>query len=174
LFSALQGKIPGAQITQNSGDPSGGISIRLRGTKSLRGSSDPLYVIDGVVVSNASSNVSQIAVDAQAGVANLGTNRMADINPQDIETINVLNGCSGSSVRFTCKQRVVIITTKRGKSGTPKVTFSTSMSVNQLRKKVFVSTYGKQFGFAGLRLHTIGEFRQLKLRLTQVLLQPIS
>ena len=157
LFSALQGKIPGAQITQNSGDPSGGISIRLRGTKSLRGSSDPLYVIDGVVVSNASSNVSQIAVDAQAGVANLGTNRMADINPQDIETINVLNGAAAAAVYGSrASNGVVIITTKRGKSGTPKVTFSTSMNVNQLRKKVFVSTYGKQFGFAGLRLHTIG------------------
>ena len=57
LINALQGKVPGAQITQNSGDPAGGISIRLRGIKSLVGSSDPLYVVDGVIVSNASTNV---------------------------------------------------------------------------------------------------------------------
>ncbi|MFM7428710.1 MAG: carboxypeptidase-like regulatory domain-containing protein, partial [Flammeovirgaceae bacterium] len=56
LFGALQGKVPGAQITQNSGDPSGGMTIRLRGVKSLQGNSDPLYVIDGVVVSNSTVN----------------------------------------------------------------------------------------------------------------------
>ncbi|WP_044170823.1 SusC/RagA family TonB-linked outer membrane protein [Flectobacillus major] len=157
VFSALQGKVPGAQITQNSGDPSGGISIRLRGTKSLRGSSDPLYVIDGVVVSNSSTNVSQVALSDQAGAANLGTNRMADVNPNDIETINVLNGAAAAAVYGSrASNGVIIITTKRGKSGAPKVTFSTSVNVNELRKKVFVSTYGKQFGFAGLRLHTIG------------------
>jgi outer membrane receptor protein involved in Fe transport len=79
LMSALQGKIPGAQITQNSGDPAGGISIRLRGVKSIQGNSDPLYVIDGVIVSNSSSNVSQTALGAQVGTATIGTNRMADI-----------------------------------------------------------------------------------------------
>lgn len=54
--------MPGAQITQNSGDPAGGISVRLRGIKSLSGSSDTLFVIDGVIVSNVSENVSQRAV----------------------------------------------------------------------------------------------------------------
>ncbi len=67
LFSALQGKVPGAQITQNSGDPAGGITIRLRGVKSLQGNSDPLYVIDGVVVSNSTVNVSQTALANQVG-----------------------------------------------------------------------------------------------------------
>lgn len=158
LSSALQGKIPGAQITQNSGDPSGGISIRLRGVKSLQGSSDPLYVIDGVVISNASTNVSQLASANQAGNdAVQGTNRLADINPQDIETLNVLNGSAAAAIYGSrASNGVVVITTKRGKSGTPKVTFSTSVNVNELRKKVYISTYGKQFGSAALRLHTIG------------------
>ena len=82
LFSALQGKVPGAQITQNSGDPAGGITIRLRGVKSLQGNSDPLYVIDGVLVSNSTVNVSQTALTNQVGGAtSLGTNRLVDINP---------------------------------------------------------------------------------------------
>jgi TonB-linked SusC/RagA family outer membrane protein len=158
LVSALQGKIPGAQITQNSGDPAGGLTIRLRGVKSIQGSSDPLYVIDGIIVSNNSTNVSQTALAGQIGTqASVGTNRLADLNPNDIESINVINGAAAAAQYGSrAANGVVIITTKRGKSGTPKINFSTSFSTNELRKKVYVSTYGKQFGFAGLRLHTIG------------------
>lgn len=157
LVSALQGKVPGAQITQNSGDPAGGITVRLRGVKSIQGSSDPLYVIDGVIVSNSSANVSQTALGNQVGAATIGTNRLADINPSDIESINVINGAAAAAQYGSrAANGVVLITTKRGKSGTPRVTFTTSVNANELRKKVFISTYGKQFGFAGLRLHTIG------------------
>ncbi|RYU97644.1 SusC/RagA family TonB-linked outer membrane protein [Emticicia agri] len=157
LVSALQGKVPGAQITQNSGDPAGGITVRLRGVKSIQGSSDPLYVIDGVIVSNSSANVSQTALGNQVGAATIGTNRLADINPADIESINVINGAAAAAQYGSrAANGVVLITTKRGKTGTPRVTFTTSVNANELRKKVFISTYGKQFGFAGLRLHTIG------------------
>ncbi len=62
LTASLQGKVPGAQITQTSGDPSGGISIRMRGTSTIKGSSEPLYVIDGVIVSNATTNVTNLNV----------------------------------------------------------------------------------------------------------------
>ncbi|WP_460474909.1 SusC/RagA family TonB-linked outer membrane protein [Emticicia fontis] len=157
LVSALQGKVPGAQITQNSGDPAGGITVRLRGVKSIQGSSDPLYVIDGVIVSNSSANVSQTALGNQVGAATIGTNRLADINPADIESINVINGAAAAAQYGSrAANGVVLITTKRGKTGTPRITFTTSVNANELRKKVFISTYGKQFGFAGLRLHTIG------------------
>ena len=157
LFGALQGKVPGAQITQNSGDPAGGITIRLRGVKSIQGNSDPLYVIDGVIVSNASANVSQTALANQVGNATPGTNRMVDINPADIETINVINGAAAAAQYGSrAANGVVLITTKRGKSGAPRVTLSTSVNANELRKKVFISTYGKQYGWPALRLHTIG------------------
>lgn len=157
LTSSLQGKIPGAQITQNSGDPAGGVSIRMRGVKSILGSSDPLYVIDGVIVSNASNNVSQAALSNQIGSASIGTNRLADINPMDIESINVISGgAAAAQYGSRASNGVVIITTKKGATGAPKVNFTTSVSTNELRKKVPISTYGKQFGFAGLRLHTIG------------------
>ena len=156
LAGAIQGKIAGAQVTQNSGDPSGGITIRLRGIKSLAGNSDPLYVIDGVVISNASDNVSQLAPSSSVGSAVVTQNRLADINPNDIETLNVLNGAAAAAVYGSrASNGVVLITTKRGKSGTPRVTFSTSFSSNELRKKVFASTYGKQFGFSELRLYPI-------------------
>ncbi len=157
LFAALQGKVPGAQITQNSGDPSGGMTIRLRGVKSLSGNSDPLYVIDGVVVSNSTVNVSQTALNGQVGSESLGNNRLVDINPSDIETLTVINGAAAAAQYGTrAANGVVLITTKKGKSGAPQFTFSTSMNVNELRKKVPISTYGKQFGSASLRLNTIG------------------
>ncbi|MEO6686671.1 MAG: carboxypeptidase-like regulatory domain-containing protein [Dyadobacter sp.] len=156
LFSALQGKVPGAQITQNSGDPSGGMTIRLRGIKSLQGNSDPLYVIDGVILSNASVNVSQYALSDQVGSAIVGTNRMADINPADIESMNIINGAAAAAQYGSrASNGVVLITTKRGKNGAPQINFSTSVSVNELRKKLKISTYGKQFGYTSLRLGTI-------------------
>ena len=157
LLNSLQGKVPGAQITQNSGDPAGGISVRLRGIKSLSGSSDPLFVIDGVIVSNQSANVSQQAVDGQVGIANAGTNRLADINPADIASINVINGAAAAAQYGSrASNGVVLITTKRGQTGAPRVTFTASASINELRKSVPLGTFNKQFGFPGLRLHPIG------------------
>lgn len=144
-IQALQGKISGAQISQNSGDPSGGISVRLRGAKSLAGSSEPLYVIDGVVSNNNTVNLTNANVDG-GGLSALGQNRMADINPNDIETVNVLNGAAAAAIYGSrASNGVVLITTKKGKSGKPKLSFSTAFSTNELRKKSFMSTYGKQW-----------------------------
>ncbi|SOD89470.1 SusC/RagA family TonB-linked outer membrane protein [Spirosoma fluviale] len=157
LINALQGKVPGAQITQNSGDPAGGISVRLRGVKSLSGSSDPLYIIDGVIVSNASDNVSQLAAGSQIGGANAAQNRLADLNPNDIASLNVVNGAAAAAQYGSrAANGVVLITTKRGQTGAPRISFTTSFNVNELRKNVPLGTLNKQFGFAGLRLHPIG------------------
>jgi TonB-linked SusC/RagA family outer membrane protein len=164
LLNSLQGKVPGAQITQNSGDPAGGITVRLRGVKSLGGPSDPLYVVDGVIVSNTSQNVSQLAVGDQIGGANPGTNRLADINPNDIATINVINGAAAAAQYGSrAINGVVLITTKRGQTGAPRVTLTTSVNVNELRKGVPITTYGKQFGYASLRLHPIAALTDQQL-----------
>lgn len=155
LAASLQGKVPGAQITQTSGDPSGGISIRMRGTSTIKGSSEPLYVIDGVIVSNTTTNVTNLNVPAGAS-AEIGTNRLADINPNDIEKIDVIPGASASAIYGSrASNGVVLITTKTGKQGQLKIDFSTSIISNELRKKVYISTYGKQFGYAALRLGNI-------------------
>lgn len=155
LSASLQGKVPGAQITQTSGDPSGGISIRMRGTSTIKGSSEPLYVIDGVIISNATTNVTNLNVAAGAS-AELGTNRLADINPNDIEKIDIIPGASASAIYGSrASNGVVLITTKTGKAGQFKIDFGTSLISNALRKKVYISTYGKQFGYAALRLGNI-------------------
>ena len=157
VLNSLQGKVPGAQIVQNSGDPAGSISVRLRGVHSLAGSSDPLYVIDGVIISNASTNVSQLAAANDIGAANAGQNRLADLNPNDIASLNVINGAAAAAQYGSrASNGVVLITTKRGQAGAPRVSVSTSFQLNELRHMVPVNTYGQQFGYAGLRLYPIG------------------
>ncbi|MBK8625975.1 MAG: TonB-dependent receptor plug domain-containing protein, partial [Saprospiraceae bacterium] len=153
-LTSLQGRVPGAKITQTGGDPAGAINISLRGVNSISGGSDPLYVIDGVIVSNSSVAVTQTG--NSAGEGQVGTPRLADINPNDIETINVINGAAAAAIYGSrASNGVVLITTKRGTSGKPKISVGTSLNINQLRKKVYISTYGKQFGFPELRLGNI-------------------
>lgn len=155
LGGALQGKVPGAQITQTSGDPAGGISIRMRGTSSLLGSSEPLYVIDGVIMSNNSTNVTNLNVDAGSTSA-IGTNRSVDINPADIERMEVINGAAAAAIYGSrAANGVVLITTKKGVSGRVKVDFQTSVNMNELRKKVYITKDPEQFGSEALRLYTI-------------------
>ncbi|MBC9798367.1 SusC/RagA family TonB-linked outer membrane protein, partial [Sinomicrobium weinanense] len=146
VTAAIQGKIPGAQITQNSGDPAGGFSIRLRGPSTISGSSEPLYVIDGVITSNLTTNVTNLNVEA--GDAQPGQNRMADINPNDIESINILNGSAAAAIYGSrASNGVVIINTKQGGigSGDPEFFFKSSFNVNQLRKDVYTNLRGEQF-----------------------------
>jgi len=129
IDQALAGKVAGALVQQNSGSPAGGISIRLRGVSTLAGSSDPLYIIDGVIVSNSSAQLVDLGGSAQ--------NRLVDINPNDIERIEVIKGAAAAAIYGSrANNGVVQIFTKRGSQGAPKVTISTSFRVNELRKKL--------------------------------------
>jgi TonB-linked SusC/RagA family outer membrane protein len=149
VLAALQGKTAGAQIIQNSGDPAGGISVRLRGISSINSSSEPLYIVDGVIVNNATTRVTNTSGNYDGGnfVGNIGQNRMADINPADIERIEVLNGAAAAAIYGSrANAGVVQIFTKRGVSGAPVVSFRTSFNVNQLRKSVDVNRSPTKFG----------------------------
>ena len=126
--AALQGKIAGAYVTRNSGNPSGGISIRLRGASTLTGSSDPLYIVDGVIVNNESAQLINLGGYSQ--------NRLVDIDPENIDHIVVLKGAAAAAIYGSrASNGVVQIFTKRGKEGKPMITFSTGVNVNQLRKE---------------------------------------
>ncbi|MFW5700418.1 MAG: SusC/RagA family TonB-linked outer membrane protein [Cyclobacteriaceae bacterium] len=126
---ALSGKVAGALVMQNSGDPAGGISIRLRGASTISGSSDPLYIVDGILVNNNSTELLNLGGTTQ--------NRLVDINPADIERIEVIKGAAAAAIYGSrASNGVVQIFTKRGKSGKPKFNFSTSLRVNELRKKI--------------------------------------
>ncbi len=149
VLAALQGKTAGAQIIQNSGDPGGGISVRLRGISSVNSSSEPLYIIDGVIINNATNRVTNTSAnyDGSTFIGTIGQNRLADINPADIERIEVLNGAAAAAIYGSrANAGVVQIFTKRGSSGAPVVSFSTSIMRNSLRKSVEVNRSPTKFG----------------------------
>lgn len=149
VLQALQGKTAGAQITQNSGDPSGGVSVRLRGISSINSSSEPLYIVDGIIVNNSTTRVTntQSGYDGSNFVGTVGQNRLADINPQDIERIEVLNGAAAAAIYGSrANAGVVQIFTKRGKTGAPVVSFLTNFIVSKLRKKIGVNEAPVKFG----------------------------
>jgi TonB-linked SusC/RagA family outer membrane protein len=121
---ALQGKVPGAMIQTNSGAPGGGVQVRLRGVTSIIGASEPLYVVDGTVLSNVAIPSNQNAVTGAASGSNPSltqdaqVNRIADLNPNDIESVEVLKGASASAIYGSkASNGVIIITTRRGQLG---------------------------------------------------------
>ena len=128
ITGGLSGKLAGIQVTQNSGDPAGGISVRLRSASTVNGSSDPLYIIDGVIVNNKSTNVLNVKSVVQ--------NRLSDISPQDIDRIEVIKGAAAAAIYGSrASNGVVQIFTKKGKTGEPLITISSSVNFNSLRKK---------------------------------------
>ncbi len=144
---ALQGRISGANIQSNSGAPGGGIQVKLRGISTINGESSPLFVVDGIIVSNASIQSGIGAVTESVGGANNApqdnaVNRIADLNPFDIESIEVLKGPAAAALYGSkATNGVVIITTKRGRPGPPKVEvlqrFGTYTQANKLGSRKF-------------------------------------
>jgi len=149
VLSSLQGKTAGAQISQNSGDPAGGMSVRLRGISSVNSSSEPLYIIDGVIVNNSTTRVTNTSANYDGGnfVGSIGQNRMVDINPADIDRIEVLNGAAAAAIYGSrANSGVIQIFTKRGVSGKAQVSFNTSLTMSELRKQVEVNQAPIKFG----------------------------
>jgi TonB-dependent starch-binding outer membrane protein SusC len=110
LESTFQAKIPGALIEQNNGGaPGGGMQVQIRGITSIQGPASPLYVIDGVIVNNETF---------QTGTYDNTPNRLSDINPNDIESVQVLKGASASAIYgANAASGVIVITTKKGADG---------------------------------------------------------
>lgn len=148
LDGALAGKFAGAQITKSSGAPGGGISVRLRGITSINGNSQPLYIVDGVYVNNNSISgaglnfVSGAAAGGNASSQDNPTNRIADLNPDDIESIEILKGASAAAIYGArAAAGVVIITTKKGKRGRTNVSFSQDFGFNTILRRLGQRTF---------------------------------
>ncbi len=160
IESALQGKIPGALVQANSGAPGGGMQVNLRGVSTINASADPIWVIDGIVVSNdAIPNGADAVTQAQAGGTPRNqdnpTNRIADLNPEDIERIEVLKGGSAAAIYGSkATNGVIIVTTKKGQAGKPQFNltqrFGTFSKSNSLGRRTFptvdeaVAAFGPQ------------------------------
>lgn len=129
LDRALQGAVAGVQVTQTSGQPGGGVSVRIRGGASIQGGNEPLYVIDGFPIYNDTDNT---------GVTSgAPSNALSSINPNDIESIDILKDASATAIYGSRGANgVVIIATKRGKAGESSISYEGSYGIQKLRKKI--------------------------------------
>lgn len=126
---ALQGRAAGVQVTQNSGTPGAGIAVRVRGAASIGASNEPLYVVDGVPINTGSYT--------RVGTGGQQTNALADLNPSDIQSMEILKDAASAAIYGSrASNGVVLITTKRGNAGKTKVNFGyytgTQSTWNQL------------------------------------------
>ncbi len=125
LDGIMQGQASGVQVSQNSGTPGGEMSVRIRGVSSISGSSQPLYIIDGIPVITGDY--------AQVGYEGQGINSLSDLNPSDIESISILKDAAAASIYGArATNGVVVITTKRGSSQKTKIDFNTYFGVQQV------------------------------------------
>ena len=126
----MQGKVAGVQVTEASGEPGGAISVRIRGNSSIRSGNDPLYVIDGIPL--ASGNTSAGGFDGGLGAAS-AKNPLNFINQNDIASINILKDASSTAIYGSRGANgVVIITTKKGKGGAPRVEYAGNIGVQTI------------------------------------------
>lgn len=139
MDSALAGKFTGAEIKNSSGAPGGGISMRLRGVTSIFGDQQPLFIVDGVYVDNSSIGLGNNIVSEASGGGNTSStqddasNRIADIDPEDIESVEILKGASAAAIYGSrAAGGVVIIKTKTGKIGKPQISFHKQLVLEAL------------------------------------------
>ncbi len=141
IEQAMQGRIAGVQVTQNSGAPGGGISVQIRGINSLNGN-EPLYVVDGIAMSGQTSDNSSV---------------LSTINPSDITSIEVLKDASATAIYGSrASNGVVLITTKRGQEGKPKLSYEGYAGWQKLPGKLEVMNLKEFAKFYNVRAEIYG------------------
>ena len=170
LDAALYGKFTGANISANSGAPGGGISVKLRGITSLVSNSQPLFIVDGVYYDNSSINAGLNIISKAAGQGSTRfqdnpSNRIADLDPEDIDRIEILKGASAAAIYGSrAAAGVVIITTKRGKTGKPRIELGHSIGIQKQLKELGQRQWTEErvkaaYGNAGVTLYNAANGR---------------
>ncbi|MEN8125688.1 MAG: SusC/RagA family TonB-linked outer membrane protein [Bacteroidota bacterium] len=141
ITNSIQGKMSGVNITRSTGDPGSGSNIRIRGANTIFGSTQPLIIVDGIPVNNMST---QGGASSSTGNGVSQQSRLNDINPNDIETLQVLKGASAAALWGSrASNGVIVITTKSGKRGF-KVSFRSSAAFDEVNAIAPVqSNYGQ-------------------------------
>ena len=126
IVNALAGKAPNVQVVSQSGDPGASASIRIRGSKTITGTGQPLFVVDGVPIDNTTLTT--------AGMnGTVAPNRASDVNPEDIESVEILKGAaSGAIYGARAGQGVILITTKHGNAGATHYTLRSSVTTDNV------------------------------------------
>jgi TonB-linked SusC/RagA family outer membrane protein len=155
--SAMQGRTSGVSVTSGSGMPGEATAIRIRGTGSLTGDNNPLYVIDGMPIGGSSGGSSSSA----------NSNPLASINPADIVSMEVLKDASATAIYGArAANGVIMITTRRGKAGDAKVSYEGNISVSQLQKKIAMMNL-KEYADYRTSKEIIGNYGQPSIELTK-------
>ncbi|MFN9204724.1 MAG: SusC/RagA family TonB-linked outer membrane protein [Gemmatimonas sp.] len=141
LEGNLAGKVAGARISDNSGAPGGGAHVQIRGATSVLGQGDPLYVVDGVIISNAGISSGASAITRASGTTGSNqdqvVNRLADLNPNDVESIEVLKSAAATAIYGSrATNGVVVITTKKGSAGQTRWNLTQRVGTQQLMRSL--------------------------------------
>ena len=157
VVAALAGKAPNVEVTSSSGEPGASSYIRIRGLRTIQGSTQPLLVVDGLPIDNSSFSTSNFNPLDELGTGEIsGTtqnNRAVDLNTADIESVEILKGAAASAIYGArAGQGVVLITTKRGQPGRTRYSLKTSLSVDDIaRTYPLQRRYGQgRFGASAL------------------------
>jgi TonB-linked SusC/RagA family outer membrane protein len=150
FINSLQGRVAGVDVTSTSGAPGASTSIVIRGVSSISSTNQPLIVVDGLPIDNKTTNTGTLASDAPTSALAFSnrnvdfTNRAADINPEDIESLTVLKGPEASALYgIDAANGAIVITTKRGRFGSGGFDYSNSFTITQVRAKPDIqSLYG--------------------------------
>ena len=149
VINSLAGKVPGVNVTQSSGAAGAGASIIIRGANSTYEGRDnsPLFVVDGIIYDNSTSVLGNSGTDGMTRSNTTYSNRVMDINPEDIETMSVLKGAAAAALYGSkAADGAIIITTKKGSAGVVKVDFSSKTSVSWAnRLPVAQTAFGRGF-----------------------------
>ncbi len=130
--TALQGRVAGLTVTSSTGAPGASAAIQLRGVNSISGNNTPLYIVDGLPVNNETLNQGSLISDAPNRNQDY-TNRGADINPEDIESFTILKGPEAAALYgMQAGNGAIIITTKKGRKGVGRATYSTNTRLDQI------------------------------------------
>ena len=142
LDQAFQGKVPGAQVFMNGGGPGGGAQIQIRGASSILGNSQPLFILDGAIISNDGFSGGLNALSFATGQSGVTTsnqdavvNRLSDINPNEIESVEIIKSAAATAIYGSrATNGVVVIKTKRGTAGNTKVSLTQRVGTQGLLK----------------------------------------
>ena len=145
IANALSGKASGVRISRSNGDPGAGSTIRIRGANTIDGSSQPLIIVDGVPLDNTTSYAGGNGITGgRTGGVSQGS-RLNDINPSDIESLQVLKGASAAALWGSrAANGVIVITTKKGSRGEAQISFKSSYSLDEISERIpLQNTWGQ-------------------------------
>ena len=161
LLNSLGAKASNVQINRSNGDPGAGSTIKIRGANTITGSSSPLVILDGIPISNATNYSSGVRGAGRFGGVSQQS-RLNDINASDIESVQVLKGASAAALWGSrAANGVLVITTKSGKAGKPKISYKATMSMDNVNKRYpLQTTWGQGRGgvFGATRAESWGDY----------------